>query len=78
MTDGDGKQLVADVEVRTKGALHRSLATSNGKAQGNGDVIDDVTARPTRALKGQANMQLDLSYGVLCGHIPTRCSQVLW
>ena len=45
VTDGDGEQLVADVEVRTKGALHRSLATSNWKAQGNRDVVNDVLER---------------------------------
>ena len=45
MTDSDSIELVADAEVGTKSALHSSPATSNGKTEGNRDVVDDVLKR---------------------------------
>lgn len=42
MTNRDGIELVADVEVGTKSALHSGLTTSNGKTEGNRDVVDDI------------------------------------
>ena len=47
MTDSDGIELVANAEVGTKSALHNSLTTSNGKTEGNRDVVDDVLKRVT-------------------------------
>lgn len=45
MTDGDGVGLFADAEVGTKSTLHISLTASNGKTEGNRDVVDDVLER---------------------------------
>ena len=56
VADSDGVELVADVEVGTKSALHTSLTTSNGKTEGYRDVVDDVLQRVTvfnRAEKGR-------------------------
>ena len=47
VADSDGVELVADVEVGTKSALHTSITTSNGKIEGYRDVVDDVLQRVT-------------------------------
>lgn len=42
MTSGDSKESVPDPEIRTHGPLHRDLATSDGKAEKNRYIVDDV------------------------------------
>jgi hypothetical protein len=39
--DSDGIELVANMEVGTKSALHSSLTTSNGETEGNRDIVND-------------------------------------
>jgi hypothetical protein len=42
VTGGNGVELVANVEVGTKRALHGSLTTSDEKTERNGDIVDNI------------------------------------
>jgi hypothetical protein len=42
VTDSDSIELLTDAEVGSKSSLHIRLTTSNGKAKGNRDIVDDV------------------------------------
>lgn len=44
MTDGDGIERVANVEVGTHSTLHRRLETGNGETESNGDGVDELPA----------------------------------
>jgi hypothetical protein len=42
VTGGNGVELVANVEVGTKCALHGSLTTCDGKTERNRDIVDRI------------------------------------
>jgi len=44
MTDGDGIERVANVEVGTHSALHRRLETGDGETESNRDGVDEIFA----------------------------------
>ena len=45
MTDGDGKEPVAGVEVRSHSTLHRGLQARDRKTERDGDIVDDLLER---------------------------------